>query len=74
MYSALQNLQDSSISQQQLQNLKYRDLLGCAIAPSCGRLQNLQGLQIDNLNHGAGATLELKGINTLGEVTTEEGS
>ena len=67
MYSALQNLQDSTISQQQLQNLL------CHFKPLC-RLQNLQGLQIDNLNHGAGATLELKGLNTLGEVTTDEGS
>ena len=35
---------------------------------------NLQGLTIDTLNHGAGASLELKGINTLGVVNTEPGS
>ena len=35
---------------------------------------NLQGLQIGTLNHGAGAVLELKGINTLGVVNTEPGS
>ena len=35
---------------------------------------NLQGLQIGTLNHGTGASLELKGINTLGVVNTEEGS
>ena len=33
-----------------------------------------QGLQIDKLNHGAGASLELKGTNTMGEVTTDLGS
>ena len=35
---------------------------------------NLQGLQIGTLNHGTGASLELKGINTLGVVNTEAGS
>ena len=40
----------------------------------CEGLQNLQGLQIGELNHGAGASLELKGLNTMGVVKTEEGS
>ena len=37
-------------------------------------LQNLQGLQIDELNHGSGASIELKGLNTLGDVRTEADS
>ena len=40
----------------------------------CEGLQNLQGLQIGELNHGAGASLELKGLNTMGVVKTDEGS
>ena len=35
---------------------------------------NLQGLAIDTLNHGAGASLDLKGINTLGVVNTDADS
>ena len=38
------------------------------------KLLNLQGMQIDVLNHGTGASLELKGVNTLGVVHTDADS
>ena len=37
-------------------------------------LENLQGMAIDDLNHGTGAFLDFRGINTLGVVNTQAGS
>ena len=81
MYLALQNLQkigNMNSAGNQLQNL-HIDEAALAKRVLCFKrgihcLLNLQGLQIDSLHHGDGASLELKGMNTMGVVTTDPGS